>query len=212
MPWADQACTILQAWYGGQEAGNALADVLLGVSSPAGRLPMIWPRRYEDLPFDEESWPGVNDVVQYKGSTKVGYRWFHDAGVVPLYWFGFGLSYTTFSWSLPEITELEDRWSISSKVRNTGRRAGSDIVQVYAWPSSKPAEKTLLAFAKTKHLQVDNEQTMKLEVEFRNLAAWADGQWIVEADLYTVGVGRHAGDSDMDTREMRLDTTRSWDP
>lgn len=212
MPWADQAPTILQAWYGGQEAGNALADVLLGVVSPEGRLPMSWPRKYEDLPFVEETWPGVEDVVQYKEGTKVGYRWFHDAGVAPLYWFGFGLSYTTFSWSYQEVTQLEDRLRISSKVRNTGRRAGSDVVQVYVWPSSKPAEKALLAFAKTANLEVDCERTIELEVRFRDLAAWADGKWMLEADLYTMGIGRHAGDSKMDTREMRLDVTRYWDP
>lgn len=212
MPWADQAPTILQAWYGGQEAGNALADVLLGMVSPEGRLPMSWPRKYEDLPFVEETWPGVEDVVQYKEGTKVGYRWFHDAGVAPLYWFGFGLSYTTFSWSYPEVTQLEDRLRISSKVRNTGRRAGSDVVQVYVWLSSKPAEKALVAFAKTANLEVDSERTIELEVRFRVLAAWADGKWRLEANLYTVGIGRHAGDSKMDTREMRLDVTRSWDP
>lgn len=83
MPWQDQASTILQAWYGGQEASSALANVLLGDTSPNGRIPMTWPRSYSDLPFakDSTSWPGVNDIVKYKEGVKVGYTWFLDAEI-----------------------------------------------------------------------------------------------------------------------------------
>ncbi|KAM5365168.1 hypothetical protein ACJZ2D_011155 [Fusarium nematophilum] len=78
VPWIDDVSTFLQAWYGGQEAGNALADVLLGSTDPCGRLPITWPKRYAGLPFanDPETWPGVDGVVVYKEDTHVGYpRW-----------------------------------------------------------------------------------------------------------------------------------------
>ncbi|PYH90754.1 glycoside hydrolase [Aspergillus ellipticus CBS 707.79] len=142
MPWADDVGTILQAWFGGQEAGNALADVLLGVRGPGGKLPMSWPRRYDDLGFrrDEEVWPGVNGVVRYKEGSEVGYRWFLRRRVEPLWWFGFGLG-----------VEMRDGVGVrlGLKVKNVGGFEGMEVVQVYCWREGRVEGRELVVFEKT---------------------------------------------------------------
>lgn len=214
MPWADRASTILQAWYGGQEAGNALADVLLGIASPEGRLPMSWPRAYEDLPFakDEETWPGVDDVVLYKEGSYVGYRWFLDAGTNPHWWFGFGLGYTTFSSSIEQIEVRGEVWRASVKSKNTGLRSGSDVVQIYAWPTETPAAKTLVAFEKLDQVEPNSERSVELDIRMRDCASWTDDRWELQARSYTFGIGKHAGDLEIHTAVVQIDATKFWSP
>jgi beta-glucosidase len=96
MPWAEEVSTIVQAWYGGQEAGNALWDVLTGGVNPNGRLPVSWPKEYHDLGFKKHNWPGVNGIVKYEEGINVGYHLFQNKGLEPRWWFGHGLSYTAF--------------------------------------------------------------------------------------------------------------------
>lgn len=199
MPWQDKAPTILQAWYGGQEAGNALADVLLGDASPNGRLPMTWPRSYADLPCadDAESWPGVDDVVAYKEGARVGYRWFLDAGVEPLWWFGHGLSYSTFRHTIVDVATSDDSWVVTVHVSNTGRVPAEEVVQVYVWPSQQPQLKSLAAFERTTLIRSGDEQTVEVEVRLRDIAQWVDGRWYVEEGAYVVASAKHAGDRDI---------------
>jgi beta-glucosidase len=206
MPWHDGAPTILQAWYGGQEAGNALADVLLGNTSPNGRLPMTWPRAYTDLPFanDISSWPGVDDVVTYKECTRVGYRWFLDAGVEPLWWFGHGLSYSTFAHAITAIATFEDRWIVTVQVTNTGSFPAEEVVQVYAWPSQQPKLQSLAAFERTTLMQPGDEQTVEVEIRLRDIGQWVDGGWVLPGGAYTVASARHAGDKEMAMKNVTV--------
>ncbi|KAL1311460.1 hypothetical protein AAFC00_004405 [Neodothiora populina] len=214
MPWIDSAHTVLQAWYGGQEAGNALADVLLGIQSPAGRLPFTWPRTYSDLPFaiDKESWPGVDGKVIYKESSKIGYRWYLGAAVQPLWWFGFGLGYTSFEVRNLRVHQQSDRWTASLTVTNTGPRAGQDVVQVYVWPKDQPSAKGLMAFSKTEEVEPGAVSTLELDLQFRDMANWIDGEWRLRSGMYEVGIGKHAGDKNMLVQQVEIRRDMHWDP
>ncbi|THZ53679.1 hypothetical protein D6C86_09762 [Aureobasidium pullulans] len=214
MPWADRAHTILQTWYGGQEAGNALADVLLGIARPKGRLPMTWPKAYSDLPFatDKESWPGVDDKVVYKEGNKIGYRWHLDAGVAPQWWFGFGLDYTTFDSTVVSVVTEHDRWDICVRILNIGLMIGEDVVQVYVWPSQQPRAKRLIAFERTESIEPRDSITVKLTVHLRDVAEWSEQKWLLQRGSYAIGVGKHAGDSEMATKFIDVRKALSWDP
>ncbi|KAG7050702.1 beta-glucosidase [Colletotrichum scovillei] len=154
MPWIDQAGAVLHAWFGGNESGNGIADVLFGEVNPAGKLPLTMPRRVQDNPA-ALSFRSDNGRCLYSEDVYVGYRWYDTLDIEPLFPFGHGLSYTTF-----EVTDLEvsdasaqtnghangnntitvqeaDSLTVRVKVANTGSRAGSEVVQVYVTPAAR---------------------------------------------------------------------------
>ncbi|WP_036793067.1 beta-glucosidase family protein [Pleomorphomonas koreensis] len=158
MPWLDKVRAVIEAWYPGQEAGNAIADVLTGAAEPGGRLPQTFPRRIEDTPVvtgDPRTYPGKDGHVTYGEGVFVGYRHYEKAGVAPLFPFGHGLSYTTFDWSAPTVDQPafggDGVVTVRVAVTNTGTRAGTEVVQLYVAPPpgrvSRPARE-LRAFAK----------------------------------------------------------------
>jgi beta-glucosidase len=102
MPWLDQVAAVVQAWYPGQECGNAIADVLFGDVNPSGKLPQTFPVRLEDNPA-YINYPGENGTVRYGEGLFVGYRYYEKKRVAPLFPFGFGLSYTTFAYGTPRL-------------------------------------------------------------------------------------------------------------
>lgn len=133
MPWFDDAPAVLQAWLAGQEFGAALRDVLTGVTNPAGRMPTSIPKRIEDTPAWSH-YPGEAGVVRYGEGVLMGYRWYDTLDIKPLVCFGHGLSYTRFAYSDLEVKLSEDpkrRVRVSLAVKNTGRRAGAEVVQLY---------------------------------------------------------------------------------
>ncbi|KAK6360605.1 hypothetical protein TWF730_006742 [Orbilia blumenaviensis] len=141
MPWIDEASTVLQAWYQGQELGNALFDVLTGLTNPNGKLPVTFPKRLEDTPT-YHNFPGENDQVFYGEGIWLGYRHYDKAHIEPLFPFGFGLSYTTFEYnnvrvSSPIFSPHRDV-TVSVDVTNTGYRSGKEAVQFYVSQISKP--------------------------------------------------------------------------
>ena len=122
-------------WYGGQEGGNALAAILFGDANPSGKLPVSMPKKYEDSPA-AKNYPGQDLKVNYAEGIYVGYRYYDTKNVEPQFPFGFGLSYTNFEYSdlkLGTITHggISGSWEFSVKVRNTGSRAGAEVVQLY---------------------------------------------------------------------------------
>ena len=135
LPWADDVAAVLLAWFPGQEFGNALADVLLGVLEPGGRLPTTWPRTEEGLPSTQP----VDGVLQYDEGLFVGHRAYDRDGREPRYRFGHGLGYTT--WSFEAMT-VEDA-SVTVRLRNRGARPGREIVQVYASRPDSAVERPL---------------------------------------------------------------------
>jgi len=196
----DAAPAALQLWFGGQEAGNALADVLFGDADPGGRLPTSWPRRLEDTPAFA-SYPGERGHVLYGEGVFAGYRHYDLRGVEPRFPFGHGLSYARFAFGEPRV-ELDEeagpagRVSIraSLEVANVGERPGREVVQLYvADPESSLARapQELRAFAKVT-LAPGERRTVQLSLGSAALAAWdpARRAWVAEAGVYELRFGR----------------------
>ncbi|RME80975.1 MAG: beta-glucosidase, partial [Caldilineae bacterium] len=201
MPWLDDVAAVVQAWYGGQEAGNAIADVLFGDAEPAGRLPTTFPRRLADNPA-YLNYPGENGHVLYGEGLFVGYRYYDKKGIEPLFPFGFGLGYTDFEYgnlrlSADQLTP-DDVLTLTVDVQNTGSRPGSDVVQVYVRDVESRLvrpEKELKAFAKVR-LQPGETQTVRLSLDRQALAYYdpAVPGWVAEPGEFEVLVGRSAAD------------------
>ena len=196
MPWIDDARAVLQAWYPGQEAGNAIADVLLG-TEPGGRLAQTFPRIWAHNPThsqDREIYPGLNGHVRYEEGTFIGYRHYDRMGIEPLFPFGHGLSYTSF-----DLTEVvADAGGVSAKVTNSGARAGSTVVQVYVGDqqASVPRpKKELKGFAKV-HLAPGESQRVTVALDDRAFAFFdvTAGQWRIEAGAFEISTGFSATD------------------
>ena len=135
MPWIDRVPAVLEVWYSGSEAGNALADVLFGAVNPSGKLPFTFPVRLEDCSAHSAGeYPGDGQVV-YRDGIFVGYRWIEKERIEPLFAFGHGLSYTTFDIANVQADRTSlattGRLRVSADVTNTGGRAGAEVVQLY---------------------------------------------------------------------------------
>jgi beta-glucosidase len=128
LPWADEVDAVLLAWFGGQEVGRALADVLLGVTEPGGRLPTTWPVAVADAPV--LSTTPAQGVLRYDEDVFIGYRAWDRSAVAPRYPFGHGDGYT--SWEYEQIAV--DGHRVSVTIRNTGTRPGREVVQIYVAP------------------------------------------------------------------------------
>jgi len=142
LPWADKARAILLMYLGGEACGQACAALLLGKSTPSGRLAETWPMKGEDNP-SSPYFPGYPLTVEYREGPFIGYRYYDSAGVKVRFPFGFGLSYTSFAYrelsvSKGSLDGLDDEVHICCKVKNTGGRAGKEVVQVYVhWKDSR---------------------------------------------------------------------------
>jgi beta-glucosidase len=155
-PWLEKAPALLYAWYGGLEAGHALADVLFGDTDASGRLPCTFPKRLEDSPAHAlHNYPGTNGVVTYAEGLLVGYRWFDAKQIEPLFPFGYGLSYTKFDYSALQLIQGRNpenpSVTVEFRLTNTGARAGAEVPQIYVVeenPSLPRPPKELKGFTK----------------------------------------------------------------
>lgn len=196
MPWIDMAPAVLQAWYPGQEAGNAIADVLFG-AEPGGRLAQTFPRIWAHNPThsqDAEIYPGLNGHVRYEEGVFIGYRHYDQQGLTPLFPFGHGLSYTRFA--LSELSASAE--GITAVLSNTGDRPGSTVVQAYVGDleASVPRPgKELKGFAKL-HLAPGESRSVFIPLQPRDFAFYdvTAGQWRVEAGRFAISVGFSATD------------------
>jgi beta-glucosidase len=204
MDWADEVPAVLQAWYGGQEAGNGLADVVFGDVDPGGRLPTTIPRRLEDVPChsdDPATYPGLDGKVVYGEDLLVGYRHYDARGITPRFAFGHGLSYASFEIDAVRVPATVGEGApvvVEVDVRNTSARAGREVVQLYLrdLDSRLPRpEKELAAFAKAE-LAAGQRTTLRLEIAPRALAFWDPEahRFVSEPGGYEVHVGRSIGD------------------
>jgi beta-glucosidase len=204
LPWLDAVPAVLQAWYPGQECGNAIADVLLGAADPGGRLPQTWPLHIEDtVAFgDARQYPGVDGHVTYAEGLSIGYRHHEAHSIKPRFAFGHGLSYSTFvheGLALDRDTLLPgETLTVTLTVRNTGQRAGSEVVQLYVHDEAstliRPAQE-LKAFAKVT-LQPGEAQTVSLTLGMRAFAAYDEVRraWVAEAGRFEVRLGASSAD------------------
>ncbi|MCM3727219.1 glycoside hydrolase family 3 C-terminal domain-containing protein [Neobacillus cucumis] len=198
--WRDKVDSILVAWQPGQEAGNAVADVVSGIVNPSGKLTTTFPVKYSDVP-SAANFPGTpaeNPAkVIYEEGIYVGYRYFTTFGVKPAYEFGYGLSYTDFDISHVQINKgkkFKDKLTISAMVENTGSLPGREVVQVYVSAPDGGLEKPsveLRAFAKTKVLQPNQRQLLHFNLNAKDLASFDEEKstWVLEKGTYTVKVG-----------------------
>ena len=221
--WKARPDAILVAWLPGQEGGHAVADVLTGKVSPSGKLPMSFAMRYEDDPTapnfpHREDYDTVTlhesmstnhtlpdtgsknlDYTIYDEGVFVGYRYFDTSGKEVSYPFGYGLGYTTFGYGGLDIARDGDDYRITCTIRNTGARAGREVVQLYVSAPGKdmpkPA-KELRAFARTGLLQPGADETVTLRVPAASLASFdeASSSWRTEGGTYTFRVGASSAD------------------
>ncbi|KAA1473453.1 glycoside hydrolase family 3 protein [Dentipellis sp. KUC8613] len=216
-PWINEASTFLQAFYGGNELGNGLADVLFGKVNPSGKLSLTWPKRLEDNP-SYGSYSDQTDEygkVLYNEGIYVGYRNYDKKLIEPLFPFGFGLSYTTFSYSSIAVTSISPtgNFAASFTVTNTGNTDGRETAQVYvADPSSalpRPVRE-LKGFAK---VSLKAGESKKVDVELdRDALAYYDEKkraWVAEKGTFVVSVGPSSRELPL-VQEVELAETFSW--
>ena len=200
MPWISNVKAVLQTWYLGSEAGNAIADIISGDSNPSGKLPFSFPVKLNDNSahfFGELSYPGNGETQFYKDDILVGYRWHDTKNIKPLFSFGHGLSYTTFKildiMSDRKVYSVEDSLSISYKLKNTGTRDGADVVQVYIGKSDSKvtrALKELKGFKKT-YLSSGKESTEMITLKVTDFSFYDESisDWNLVRGEYEIYVG-----------------------
>lgn len=197
--WKDKVDAILLAWQPGQEGGHSVADVISGKINPSGKLTMTFPAKYADTP-SAKNFPGFpidnpKDVT-YEEGVYVGYRYFNTFNVKPSYEFGYGSSYTTFDYSDVKVSSatFNDKLTVSVTVKNTGKVAGKEVVQLYLSAPSKTIDKPkeeLKAFGKTKELKPGESEMLTLTLSPKDLASFLESKsaWVAEAGDYKVLVG-----------------------
>ena len=209
MPWADKVPSIVQDWYLGSEAGNSLADVLSGDVNPSGKLPFTFPARIEDNPLKtERQYPGINREnspywdAYYDEGIFIGYRWYDTKGIEPQFAFGYGLSYTSFEYSNARLSKdrmrLGKHIEVSVNIRNTGDRAGAEIVQLYiSDPASsldRPA-KELKGFRKV-YLEPGESSKVTFRIEEKELSFFDPSRhiWVAETGKYIAHIAASSKD------------------
>jgi beta-glucosidase len=189
MPWRDEAAAVLLGWFGGQEFGNAVADVLVGAAEPGGRLPTTWPVDIEDVPVLDCT-PDDETKVYYSEGIHIGYRAWLRAGATPAYPFGHGLGYTT--WDVSGVTASVDGDDVivHASVANLGDRAGKHVLQVYASRESSAVERParwLVGFAPAR-VEAGASADVEIRIPRRRFAHY-DGGWQLEPGAFALHVG-----------------------
>jgi beta-glucosidase len=201
MPWIDTVHSVLEAWYPGSRGGDAIANILFGRVNPSGKLPMTFPKREADLPATIVSTKDSNGLTQipYSEGRKIGYRWFDDKNIEPLFPFGHGLSYTTFDYS--DISTQIDpggEVTISFVLKNTGNLDGKEIAQIYAQLPAEAGDmpQRLVAW-QVADLKAGESRRIRMQVPRQRLAIW-DVQlkkWRVSRGDYVFKIGTSSRDS-----------------
>ena len=201
MPWVDKVPAIVQGWYIGSEAGNALADVLSGDVNPSGKLPFTFPYDMSEGPVtSEEQYPGIpregEDIIDeyYTEGVLVGYRWYDTKDVKPMFAFGHGLSYTTFEYGEASMRGRK----VSVSVKNTGKVAGAEVVQLYISDPEASVErpaKELKGFKKV-FLQPGEATTVTFEILDSALSFFDAEQhkWVLEPGEFIAHIGSASDD------------------
>jgi beta-glucosidase len=169
MPWLDQTAAVLQVWYGGQEVGSAVADVVFGAEDPGGRLPVTFPHNSKQHP-GMLNYPGEAGVVRYGEGVYVGYRGFDRLGLEPMFSFGHGLSYTTFRLDDVVVEGRDGDLVVSGLLQNVGTRAGADVVQVFARDIGA-VDRRLVGFAKLR-LAAGTSAAVEVPIPRERLRWW----------------------------------------
>lgn len=204
MPWIDSVPAVVQAWYAGNRGGQAIARILSGAVNPSGHLPVTFPVASAQIPNpvlpgqnlidaaggkDVRTLPKEQQVlpITFPEGSDVGYRWYAREGFEPLFAFGHGLSYTTFQTSALNLSGTTATFT----VRNTGRRAGADVAQLYLVSQAGEPKQRLVGFQRVELAPGESKQ-VALHIDPRLLADWKDGGWHMPAGSYRFALGESA--------------------
>jgi beta-glucosidase len=202
LPWLNKVKAVLEMWWPGDEGGWATANVLLGKTSPAGRLPFTWGRSLADYPATDPAHPerggkNASGTATFSEGIYVGYRWFDKQNIQPLFPFGFGLTYTSFQYSQLKVAHAADGGlDVRFSIANTGRIASDEVPQVYLGPPAQQpkgvqfALRSLVAFDRV-HINPGQSIIVRLHVPPRCLQYWSvsANRWIADAGARTLYVG-----------------------
>lgn len=210
--WGEKVPAIIEAWYGGMEAGNVIAEALFGKINPCGKLPITFPKKLEDSPAhstgSKRTYPGItkipwfNEKVYYDEDIFVGYRWFDEKRIEPLYPFGHGLSYTEFSYGSIELSTAsiqgDGEIEVSIPISNTGNLAGAEVVQLYIsdLESSIPRPPKELKGFKKAFLEPGEKQDVKFKLTTEDLSFFNDkaNKWVYESGDFEISIGSSSRD------------------
>jgi beta-glucosidase len=203
--WLDTTPALLDMWYGGQEGGNALAAILFGDANPSGKLTVSLPKKFEDSPA-AKTYPGENLHTEYAEGIYVGYRFYDTKNVEPQFPFGFGLSYTKFEYTdLKVVSRLEsagktpvEQVTATLKVRNTGQRAGAEVVQLYVHDGHAKIDRPeheLKAFSRV-DLKPGETKTVALQLNRSAFEYWSPQtkEWTLDPGTFEIQVGASSRD------------------
>jgi beta-glucosidase len=201
MPWKDGVRAILEMWYPGQEGGWATADLLLGRANPGGKLPVTFPVRIEDAPARAAGHPErlAPSAATYSEGIAVGYRWYDQQGIQPLFPFGHGLSYTQFAYSELAVKRRGDGVDVTFTLRNAGSRGGAEVAQAYIGPpAGGPVEfapKSLAGFVRM-DLAPGQSRQVAIHIGARALSYWSTArqEWLMAEGSREVYLGSSSRD------------------
>lgn len=205
MPWLSQVPALVQGWYLGSEAGNAIANIVSGEVNPSGKLPFSFPKKLEDNAahsFGQMSYPGDGKTQEYKEDILVGYRWFDTKKIAPLFPFGFGLSYSTFEYGKATTDKASysenEHVKLTFAVKNTGKVKGAESAQIYISDLKSTVLrplKELKAFSKV-FLEAGESKQVEISLPIKEWAFYNDKthKWEIEAGKFTIMVGASSAD------------------
>jgi beta-glucosidase len=191
MPWREDVAAVLLSWFPGQEFGAALADVLTGAREPGGRLPTTWPVSMSDVPVLRVT-PDEDGALTYSEGVHIGYRAWLRSGARPAYPFGHGLGYTTWEWTDFAVSGR----TVSVTVRNTGDRAGKQVVQAYLSREHSEIDRPVRWLAAFAAVTVEPGRTRRvyITVPHRAFEHWTPDGWATEPGAFTLHVGGSVDD------------------
>lgn len=201
MPWVDNVNAIVEAWYCGSQSGVALADIIFGDVNPSGKLPITFPARLEDNGAHAlGAYDPTSTEAHYSEGIFVGYRWAQKKDIKPLFAFGHGLSYTTFSYSEAEISRTtmseNGNVTVSVNVTNTGDREGKEIVQLYIGDDECSVERPVMELKAFRKVSIKPGETVKVSfpVNADMLKFYGNDGWTLEKGSFTAYVGAASDD------------------
>ncbi|GAA2038332.1 hypothetical protein GCM10009839_44800 [Catenulispora yoronensis] len=195
MPWLNSVAGVFENWYGGGETGAAVAALIFGTVNPSGKLPVTFPASLSQVPAQTTAqWPGTPTGPTYSEGVKIGYRWYQSQNITPAFPFGFGLSYTKFSFSNLAVGAFNANGTatVTATVTNTGSVAGAEVAQMYVGdPAASQDPPQQLAGFQRVTLNPGQSTTVTFPLTVHNLASWssADNQWEAQAGTYAIKVG-----------------------
>jgi len=191
MPWLGDVASVVEAWYPGEQDGAAIAAVLCGDVNPSGHLPVTFPASQGQSAVPTAAqWPGTGLISTYSEGLDVGYRFNNATGTVPLFPFGFGLSYTTFSYGGATASPTGQGYRVAVTVANTGSRAGTDVVQAYlTFPAGSGEPPGQLVAFQPVSLEPGATQTVTMSVPSSAFQVYSGSAWTTVPGSYTVGIG-----------------------